>query len=90
MNVIDHPERSRYELEIGGELAFINYRRQQNVVTLVHAEVPARLNGRGIGSALVKGALDLARAQGEQVVPVCSFIRIYLLRHPEYGDLLPR
>ena len=90
MNVIDHPERSRYELAIGDELAFINYRRQQNVVTLMHAEVPAHLNGRGIGSTLVKGALDLARAQGEQVVPVCSFIRIYIQRHPEHADLLPR
>jgi predicted GNAT family acetyltransferase len=90
MKVIDNPARSRYELNLDGALAFINYRRQQGVVTLTHAEVPAHLNGRGIGSALVKGALERVRAQGEQVVPVCSFIRIYLHRHPEYADLLAK
>ena len=39
-------------------------------LTIMHTEVPAELNGRGIGSALVRGMLDIARAQGLKVVPL--------------------
>jgi predicted GNAT family acetyltransferase len=88
MNVTDNATRSRYELDLGDELAFIDYRRHHAVVTMTHAEVPAHLNGRGIGSALVKGALELVRAQHELVVPLCPFIKIYIQRHPEFAELL--
>jgi len=50
--------------------------------------VPAALNGRGIGSALVRGILDRARAQGLKVVPICPFVKAYLAKHEEYADLL--
>lgn len=86
--VQDNTARNRYELQVDGELAFINYRRTGNVVTMTHAEVPARFEGRGVGSALARGALDLVRAGGGRVVPACPFIAVYLERHPEYRDLL--
>jgi uncharacterized protein len=57
---------------------------------MMHAEVPSALNGRGIGSALVKGALDLVRNRQETVVPLCFFIRTYIGRHTEYQTLLTR
>ncbi|MGE0114308.1 MAG: GNAT family N-acetyltransferase [Steroidobacteraceae bacterium] len=86
----DNVERQRFELEAEGQIAFINYRRQGGVVVMNHAEVPAALNGRGIGSALVKEALELVRSRNETVVPVCSFIVAYIRRHPEYQSLLAR
>lgn len=86
--VRDHGARRRYELEVGGAVAFIDYRRDGRIVTLTHAEVPAALRGRGIGAVLVKGALALVRAQGERVIPQCSFVAHYLRRHPEVHDLV--
>jgi predicted GNAT family acetyltransferase len=53
-----------------------------------HTEVPKELEGRGIGSALVRGLLEIARAQGLKVQAVCPFVKAYLDRHPEYADLL--
>jgi predicted GNAT family acetyltransferase len=49
--------------------------------------VPKELEGRGIGSALIRGVLDTARAQGLKVKPVCPFAKAYVERHPEYADL---
>lgn len=86
--VTDNTARGRYELQVDGEVAFINYRRSGNVVTMTHAEVPARFEGKGVGSALARGALDLARAQSDRVVPACPFISVYIERHPEYRDLV--
>lgn len=85
--VRDNAERRRFELDIGGEIAFANYRRDGGVVTIMHTEVPRHINGRGIGSQLVRGALDLVRAEGAKVVPMCPFVGAYITKHPEYADL---
>jgi len=86
-DVQDNTARHRFELALDGAVAFSNYKRDGNVVTILHTEVPAALNGRGIGSALVRGELALARAQGWKVVPVCPFVKAYMAKHPEYADL---
>ena len=85
--VRDNAARHRYELEVQGSLAFIDYRRSGHVVTLTHAEVPESLRGGGIGSALVRGVLEFARSQGDRIIPRCSFVLAYLRRHPEFDDL---
>jgi len=84
----DNKAESRFEMDADGELAVAYYRREPGVITFTHTEVPAELNGKGIGSRLVKGALDAARAQGLKVIPKCPFVRAYIEKHAEYADLL--
>jgi predicted GNAT family acetyltransferase len=87
-SVRDNSAAQRYEMEVAGGSAFITYRRSPGVLTLLHAEVPQGLWGQGIGSRLVRGTLELARAQGCKVVPRCPFIASYVKRHAEFQDLL--
>jgi len=86
-SVRDNPERHRFELDIDGEVAFSNYTRDGDTITFMHTEVPPALNGRGIGSKLVRGALDLVRAQNLKVKAKCPFVKAYLDKHTEYADL---
>jgi uncharacterized protein len=86
--VRDDSARRRFELEAGGAVAFIDYRRDGSKLFLIHAEVPPALRGGGVGSALVRATLDLVRQRGEKVVPLCSFVAHYMQRHPEVQDLL--
>lgn len=86
-NVRDNTDHHRFELDTDGHIAFSNYKRADGVLTILHTEVPTALEGRGIGSALVRGVLDIARAQGLKVNPLCPFVKAYLDRHPEYADL---
>ena len=86
-SVRDNPSRQRFELQVGDRLAFLDYRRHGAALALVHAEVPRELEGRGIGSALVRGSLELARTAGERVLPQCPFVARFMERHPEYEDL---
>ena len=88
-NVRDNRERQRFELDADGHIAFSNYRLADGVLTILHTEVPKQLEGRGIGSALVRGLLEIARAQGLKVNALCPFVKGYLDRHPEYADLRP-
>lgn len=87
-SVIDNSELNRFELDTEGHISFIDYRRHGSVITMTHAEVPPALNGRGIGSELAKGALDLVRQRHETVVPRCPFISSYIKRNPVYQPLL--
>lgn len=86
--VRDNVALGRFELEFEHGVGFVSYRRAGNVVTLLHAEVPAALEGRGHGSTLVRATLEHLRAAGARVVPVCSFVIRYIERHPEYRALL--
>jgi hypothetical protein len=81
--VRDNPQRSRFELDADGHVAFSNYRRDGNTITFMHTEVPKELEGHGIGSALVRGELEIARAQGLTVAATCPFVRAYIAKHPE-------
>jgi predicted GNAT family acetyltransferase len=86
--VRDNTARSRFELDADGGTAFSNYRLSPGVITFLHTEVPPELEGRGIGSRLVQGALEAARAQGLKVVPRCPFFAHYIATHPQFADLL--
>jgi hypothetical protein len=55
---------------------------------MMHTEVPKQLEGRGVGSQLVRGALDIIRKRGLRVVPRCPFVKSYIERHPDYTDLV--
>jgi predicted GNAT family acetyltransferase len=86
--VEDNAAARRFELASSDAVAFIDYRRDGNEVELIHTEVPASLEGKGIGSALARGAQPVQRAEGATVVPTCSFIARFIERHPDYGDMV--
>jgi predicted GNAT family acetyltransferase len=85
----DNTAESRFEMPVEGHIAFVIYRRSgDGVISLNHAEVPRVLEGKGIGSKLVQATLDRVRSEGLKVIPRCSFVRAFILRHPEYADLV--
>ncbi len=88
--VADHPEEHRYEVRDGhgSVLGFSAYRRRGDVVVFTHTEVDDAAEGQGVGSTLVRGALDDVRASGLRILPLCPFVRAYVDRHPEYADLV--
>jgi predicted GNAT family acetyltransferase len=61
-DVINNRAHHRYELEVDGHLATEHYKLDGNVITFEHTDVPKELGGKGVGSRLVQGALDQARA----------------------------
>ena len=84
----DNKAQGRFETDAGGEVAVAYYTRTPGVITFTHTEVPFHLQGQGIASRLVRGALEAARGEGLKVVPRCSFVSSYIARHPEFNDLL--
>ena len=84
----DNSAAQRFEMDVGGKIAFITYRRSGQVLTILHAEVPEEFDGKGVGAQLTRGALELARGARVKIVPRCSFIAHYIARHAEFKGLL--
>jgi uncharacterized protein len=81
---VDHlPEKHRFEVTVDGRGGHLAYSVQDRVMTIAHTEVDPALEGRGLAGALVKAALEHARAHGLRVDPVCPFAASYMQRHPE-------
>jgi uncharacterized protein len=86
--VTHNAAQQRFELVQDGEIAICDYRRQGDVLALVHTGVPAALQGQGLAATLVSAALAYAREQGLKVRPVCSYVAAHMHRHPDTADLL--
>ena len=89
--VITHnPTSNRFEATVEGRLCVLDYLPQGTVLRVHHTGVPTELEGRGIASALVQAAVDHARSNALQIVPQCSYVQVWMKRHPEYADLIAR
>jgi uncharacterized protein len=83
LQVTDNQAESRFELDTDGHVAVLIYRRNGKRLVLIHTDVPAELEGRGIGGRLVVAAIDRAAREGLTIVPLCPFARSWLERHAD-------
>jgi predicted GNAT family acetyltransferase len=86
--LIDNPDKPQYEFHLDGENPRLEYIKAKDKIYLTHTEVPAVLSGRGIGSALIRAALEDIERQGLTLVPLCPFVALYLKRNPEWKRLV--
>ena len=86
--VHDNRDLLRYEIEINGAFAILQYRQRDDAIVLAHTEVPDAFRGRGFANLLARHALEEARSAGTRVVVRCPFVTSYIRRHPEYNALV--
>lgn len=81
---------SRWEARLDDTLAgFAQYQLATELIVFTHTEVDPAFEGRGVGGALARAALDAVRTEGDRkVLIVCPFITGWIGRHREYADLL--
>lgn len=86
--VVHNQAEHSFQLQVDGSSAVLIYRQEADTITFLSTEVPAELEGRGLGSQLARAGLNYAREKGFKVVTVCWFVAGYVERHLEYQDLL--
>ena len=87
-DIVNNKAEHRYQLAVDGHIAATYYEIADGVITFVHTEVPPELGGKGIGSRLIKGALDQVRAEGLKVIAQCPFVKAFIEKNVAYQDLL--
>ncbi len=93
MNTPDYPlinnvAQKQYEFHIGDYLPKIEYIKTNEKIFLTHTEVPVALEGKGVGSQLVRKVLEDIEKQGLTLIPLCPFVAAYIKRHPEWRKLV--
>lgn len=86
--LIDNEEKKRYEFQIKEHAAVIEYIRAKDNIYLTHTEVPKGLEGQGIGTELIRQALEDVKAKGLTLIPLCPFVALFIKRNPEYRELV--
>jgi predicted GNAT family acetyltransferase len=86
--LVNNTAGHRFELTTGGHVAFIEYRQDENVVSLIHTKVPPELEGKGVGNAIIKKTLTYIEQNHFRLIPLCPFVRAFLKRHPEWNRLV--
>lgn len=89
-DVTDNTGLRRFELQIGGDTAFADYRIEGETIVITHVECPVALRGGGVAGKLMEGITALIRERGQRLYPVCSYAVAWLNRHPEALDLTTR
>ena len=84
----DNTELNRFELEIEGITAFLEYKRSGDWLFLIHTEVPEAMEGKGVGSAIIQKTLQYAKDNNYKIVPICPFVQSFLKRHPEWNEIV--
>lgn len=89
MDFVKNESQSQYELHLdGGKIAFVEYADKEDKVYLTHTEVPASVQGQGIGQKLIAQTLQSIKNEGKILVPLCSFVSWYVNNHDEWNSLL--
>ncbi|MBX3100657.1 MAG: N-acetyltransferase [Salinibacterium sp.] len=90
--VIQDASMNRFELLVDGQsVGELDYQIRDNTIVITHTEIDPAQQGGGLGGELVRGALNLIRAETDyRVIPVCPFTGPWIDRHPEFQDLLTR
>lgn len=90
--VVDVPEQGRYEIRLSGEIVgsttYHPSDADPGVLVFPHTVVEPEHEGEGLGTALIRGALDDVRRKSARVVPVCPFVAAFLDSHPDYAELV--
>ena len=88
LNIINNEDRHRFEAHIGGQTAVLEYTLATGLVVYNHTKVPKNLEGQGIATQLAHTALEYAKSNDLQIMPLCPYVATYIRRHPEYKALL--
>jgi hypothetical protein len=88
VEVTNNTGKSRFEVTLGQDTAFAEYRLKSGKIILPHTVVPPAFEGKGVASALARAAFGYARDNGLKVIPTCPFMSAWVKKHPEVNDII--
>ena len=87
-NVINNEDQHRFEVQLDGEYAFIEYRYYKGDIAFMHTTVPEVCRGKGIAAAMAVVALNFAKDRHLKIMLYCPYVSKYVKEHPEYYTLV--
>lgn len=89
LHLVHNTDRDRFELWDGETfMGLVGYEWDNGVYILLHTVIEERFGQQGIARLLVSLVLTRLRLDGIKIKPVCSYVRRFLVRFPEYQILV--
>tara|TARA_R110002073_G_scaffold72537_1_gene177320 strand:- start:317902 stop:318219 length:318 start_codon:yes stop_codon:yes gene_type:complete len=82
--------KKRFQIEVAGSVAFVDYRVVGDQIALIHTEVDPELSGQGAASALVEKILNHIESSGKLILPYCPYVFAYIKKHPEWKRMVAK
>ncbi len=90
LNIVNNKEKQRFELNLGTDIAYMEYRSQNNATVLMHTYVPEKYRGKGNALKFIQQVLDDLRKAKTPVMVNCAAVSRFIKEHPEYSDLITK
>lgn len=87
IEIVHNPVESRFETRVDGQLAKLDYMESGDTIVMTHVGVPVEFRGRGVAGIITKAGLEYAKSKSLRVIPMCSYVRAYIKRNPQYVEL---
>ena len=86
--LVKNEEKKRFEIEVDGHFAFIDYRELRHQIVLVHTEADPELAGTGAAAAVVEKTLNWIEQSPKKLLPYCPYVFAYIKKHPEWKRIV--
>ncbi|MCX7548951.1 GNAT family N-acetyltransferase [Xanthomarina sp. F1114] len=86
--LVRNEEKKRFEIEVDGHYAFIDYKESRNKIALIHTETDPELAGKGAASAVVEKTLHYLDDNNITLLPFCPYVFAYIKKHPEWKRII--
>lgn len=90
MEIVRDTDQNRFELRRdGAAIGTLQYSYDGDATVLERIEVQREYSGQGLAADFTKSVLGQLREAQEAVIPTCPYVRGYILKHPQWHDLVP-
>ena len=86
--LVKNEDKKRFEIEVDGHYAFIDYREMGDDIALVHTETEPELAGKGAAGAVVEKTLHYLDDNNVALHPFCPYVFAYIKKHPEWKRIV--
>lgn len=86
--LVKSEDKKRFEIEIDGHYAFIDYKEPGDKIALIHTETDPELKGKGAAAAVVEKTLQYLDDNKIILLPFCPYVFAYIKKHPEWKRIV--
>ena len=86
--LVKNEDKERFEIEVEGSFAFIDYKETSNKISLIHTEAEEALLGSGAAKAVVEKTLEYIKKGDKKLLPFCPYVFSYIKKNPEWKSIV--
>ena len=89
LNITDNEFLRQFEVEVGDDLAKIEYSLQDRKIFLTKLVIPSSNDDKKFEEIFIREVFEIIREKNIRIMPTSTEIRKFIKKYKEFKDLLP-